>query len=90
MSYSSALFEEGETDLSKAQNRKNDRILDRLSEGDRLLELGCGWGGFTEMAAEHGHEITALTQSPGQKGYTDARLDGRADGEPCARWCCHG
>lgn len=79
MSYSSALFEEHETDLSKAQNRKNDRILDRLSEGDRMLELGCGWGGFTEEAAEHGHNVTALTASPGQKGYTDARLDGRAN-----------
>lgn len=79
MSYSSALFEEGDTNLSKAQGRKNDRILDRLSEGDRMLELGCGWGGFTEMAAEHGHNVTALTHSAGQKGYTDARLDGRAE-----------
>jgi len=78
MSYSSALFEDSSADLSKAQSRKNNRILDRLSKGDRLLELGCGWGGFTEMAAEQGHNVTALTRSAGQKGYTDARLDGRA------------
>ncbi|TCL09057.1 cyclopropane-fatty-acyl-phospholipid synthase [Shimia isoporae] len=79
MSYSAALYSDDISDLAGAQTNKNDRILGRLSDGDRLLEVGCAWGGFTEMAAEHGHEVTALTQSPGQKGYTDARLDGRAE-----------
>ncbi|MGR3712358.1 MAG: class I SAM-dependent methyltransferase [Shimia sp.] len=81
MSYSSALFDEtdADMDLSKAQSAKNSRILSQLSGGARVLELGCGWGGFTEQAADQGREVTALTRSAGQKGYTDARLDGRAE-----------
>ncbi|MDF0601116.1 cyclopropane-fatty-acyl-phospholipid synthase [Psychromarinibacter sp. C21-152] len=79
MTYSSALFAEGETDLARAQDRKYDRILSRLGEGERVLEIGCGWGGFAERAADHGRDVTALTISPSQKAYADARLDGRAE-----------
>ena len=79
MTYSSAIFAPGDTDLMRAQNRKYDRILDRLAEGDRVLEIGCGWGGFAERAADQGRHVTGLTISPSQKGYADARLDGRAD-----------
>lgn len=78
MSYSSALFEETD-DLETAQARKNDRILSRLGTGERILEIGCGWGGFAERAAETGRNVTGLTLSPAQKGYADARLDGRAE-----------
>lgn len=78
MSYSSALFD-GTDDLETAQARKNDRILSRLGAGDRILEIGCGWGGFAERAADTGRHVTGLTLSPAQKGYADARLDGRAD-----------
>ncbi|AML52890.1 SAM-dependent methyltransferase [Falsihalocynthiibacter arcticus] len=79
MTYSSALFSEGDTDLTRGQNRKYDRILERLGQGERVLEIGCGWGGFAERAAESGRHVTGLTISPSQKGYADARLDGRAD-----------
>ncbi len=79
MTYSSALFESGDEDLSVAQNRKYDRILGHLSGGERVLEIGCGWGGFAERAAQSGRHVTGLTVSPSQKGYADARLDGRAD-----------
>lgn len=78
MSYSSALFE-GTDDLETAQARKNDRILSRLAPGERILEIGCGWGGFAERASEIGRHVTGLTLSPSQKGYADARLDGRAE-----------
>lgn len=78
MTYSSALFAEGD-DLPRAQARKNGRILSRLASGQSLLEIGCGWGGFAEAAAERGHDVTAITISPSQKGYADARLDGRAE-----------
>ncbi|MBT0958261.1 class I SAM-dependent methyltransferase [Alphaproteobacteria bacterium KMM 3653] len=78
MTYSSALFAEGDDDLGRAQTRKYDRILGRLAEGERVLEIGCGWGGFAERAAESGRHVTGLTISPSQKGYADARLDGRA------------
>ncbi len=79
MTYSSALFQPGDDDLMRAQNRKYDRILDRLNAGARVLEFGCGWGGFAERAADRGREVTGLTISPSQKGYADARLDGRAE-----------
>ncbi|TDE41094.1 SAM-dependent methyltransferase [Antarcticimicrobium sediminis] len=79
MTYSSAMFAPGDNDLSRAQNRKYDRILQRLGTGERVLEIGCGWGGFAERAADTGRAVTGLTISPSQKGYADARLDGRAD-----------
>jgi cyclopropane-fatty-acyl-phospholipid synthase len=79
MTYSSALFAPGDTDLQRAQNRKYDRILSKLRGGERVLEIGCGWGGFAERASETGRHVTGLTISPAQKGYADARLDGRAD-----------
>ncbi len=78
MTYSSALFH-GTDDLETAQMRKNDRILSRLAPGERVLEIGCGWGGFAERAADLGRHVTGLTLSPAQRGYADARLDGRAD-----------
>ncbi|MCL4067903.1 cyclopropane-fatty-acyl-phospholipid synthase family protein [Pseudomonas sp. GX19020] len=78
MSYSSALFD-GTDDLETAQARKNDRILSCLAPGEHILEIGCGWGGFAERAAETGRHVTGLTLSPAQKGYADARLDGRAE-----------
>jgi len=79
MSYSSALFDGQDSDLERAQRRKNDRILSRLSPGETVLEIGCGWGGFAERAADQGRHVTGLTLSPAQKAYADARLDGRAD-----------
>lgn len=79
MSYSSALFAPGDRDLHRAQNRKLDRILDSLGDGERVLEIGCGWGHFAERAAEQGRHVTGITISPSQKGYADARLDGRAE-----------
>lgn len=79
MTYSSAIYAQDDSNLERGQNRKYDRILDRLETGDRILEIGCGWGGFAERAAEQGRHVTGLTLSPSQKGYADARLDGRAD-----------
>jgi cyclopropane-fatty-acyl-phospholipid synthase len=50
-----------------------------LQGAERILEVGCGWGSFAEPAADRGHHVTGLTISPSQKGYADARLDGRAE-----------
>jgi cyclopropane-fatty-acyl-phospholipid synthase len=80
MTYSGALFVPGDDgDLNRAQMRKYDRILDRVGNRERVLEIGCGWGGFAERAADRGHSLTGVTISPSQKAYADARLDGRAD-----------
>lgn len=78
MAYSSAIFTDDDRDLERGQNRKFDRILDRVDPNGRLLEIGCGWGGFADRAADRGHDVTAITISPSQKGYADALLDGRA------------
>ncbi len=79
MTYSSALFDGADEDLEMAQRRKHRRILDVLADGESILDIGCGWGSFAECAAQCGRRVTGLTISPSQKGYADARLDGRAD-----------
>lgn len=74
--YSSALFC-GRTDLSlqDAQAAKYDRILDALGleHGARILEIGCGWGGFAERAAGRGMQVHGVTISPAQLSYARAR-----------------
>ncbi len=79
LTYSSGLFANPGTDLAQAQHDKNARILSRLSSGERLLEIGCGWGGFAEQAADQGRDVTGVTVSPSQYSYADCRLDGKAD-----------
>jgi cyclopropane-fatty-acyl-phospholipid synthase len=80
MSYSSAVFADvGQPDepLQSAQERKIDHILDRLhlSDGDSLLEIGCGWGGLAELAlANASMAYHGITLSPQQKAFADDRL----------------
>ena len=54
MSYSSALFTDFGEELEVGQNRKYQRLAKalKLKEGDQVLEIGCGWGGFAEIAAK--------------------------------------
>ncbi|MEM1344362.1 MAG: cyclopropane-fatty-acyl-phospholipid synthase family protein [Pseudomonadota bacterium] len=76
MTYSSALFTGTET-LAEAQTNKYAAICDRLAltPDARLLEIGCGWGGFAEYAIrERGARITGLTLSREQKDYAERRL----------------
>ncbi|MFN3273823.1 MAG: class I SAM-dependent methyltransferase [Paracoccus sp. (in: a-proteobacteria)] len=75
MTYSSALFAPGD-DLAAAQARKYDRIIDNLSgPSGRLLEIGCGWGGFAERALARGdYAPKGLTLSVEQAEYARARL----------------
>ncbi len=79
MTYSSGLFDTGDSDLARAQMRKNARALSRLGNGERTLEIGCGWGGFAEAASEEGRAVTGVTISRNQHSYAECRLDGRAD-----------
>jgi cyclopropane-fatty-acyl-phospholipid synthase len=77
MLYSAALFEDGEEDLERAQLAKC-RHLARMIElrpGQRLLEIGSGWGGFAILAArEHGCRVTSLTISPAQAELARRRV----------------
>jgi cyclopropane-fatty-acyl-phospholipid synthase len=78
MTYSSALFSPlPEGSLEEAQHRKIRALLDRLQlkPGQRLLEIGCGWGSLAEIAArDYGVEVVGLTLSAEQKDYADARI----------------
>jgi cyclopropane-fatty-acyl-phospholipid synthase len=80
MTYSSAIFTKPEIDLENAQKAKYARILERIGNTPgTVLEIGCGWGGFTEAAVREGHGVTALTISPRQHAYAKARVEGLAD-----------
>jgi len=77
MTYSSALFgAEAGLALPQAQHAKYARILDQLAlpGGARVLEIGCGWGGFAEQAARAGLRVKGLTLSTEQLAYANERL----------------
>lgn len=78
MTYSSAKFESGQEDLEKAQIQKYASMVDEMGakEGDHVLEIGCGWGGFAEYAAkERGLKVTCLTISKEQYKYAVERIE---------------
>jgi cyclopropane-fatty-acyl-phospholipid synthase len=69
--YSCAYFD-GTEDLKQAQINKMDLICQkiRLGQVDKLLDIGCGWGGFSRYAAEHyGCNVTAVNISGEQIRY---------------------
>ena len=77
MTYSSALFRTGRESLCEAQRNKYAAICDRLAPapGDRILDIGCGWGGFAEYAVrERSVRITGLTVSREQRDHARRRL----------------
>ena len=79
MAYSSAIFAPGTQTpqtLEAAQQAKFRRVLDCLAPapGTRILEIGCGWGGFAELAATEQCHVTGLTLSREQLEYARARL----------------
>ena len=77
MSYSSALYRAVDGgDLETAQRAKYRRILRRLQAdpGQSVLEIGCGWGGFAEIAVGDGLQVTGLTLSPAQLEWAQKRV----------------
>ncbi len=77
MTYSSALFERPDEPLEAAQQRKYAALAEklRLQPDQRLLEIGCGWGGFAEYAArEHGCQVVGITISEAQAAYARERI----------------
>ena len=66
MVYSCGYFETGSEDLDQAQQAKLRHLCRklRLQPGDRLLDVGCGWGGLARFAArEYGAEVVGITLS---------------------------
>jgi cyclopropane-fatty-acyl-phospholipid synthase len=77
MTYSSAYFEGSQQDLEAAQKAKYRRLcadLD-LKAGETVLEIGCGWGGFAEVAArDYGAHVHGITLSTGQLAFARERI----------------
>lgn len=77
MTYSAAIFSAPGEDLESAQRRKYRRICVELGlqPGQHVLEIGCGWGGFAEIAArEFGARVTGITLSREQLIYARERM----------------
>ena len=77
MNYSSAWFDSNaETALPAAQHAKVRRALDAsgVQPGQRLLEMGCGWGAVAEAAVGRGARVTGLTLSSEQLEWAQARV----------------
>jgi cyclopropane-fatty-acyl-phospholipid synthase len=99
MTYSCAYFADGSESLEQAQLAKIDLALGKvgLSAGQRLLDVGCGWGAAAERAAVvYGARAVGITLSRQQYDYAltrrrpDRALDYRLEGwetyaEPCDR-----
>ena len=79
MNYSSAIFQRPETTMAQGQQAKVARALSmaRVRPGDRVLEIGCGWGALAEMATtEFGASIVGVTLSTEQLDWAKARMAG--------------
>lgn len=76
MTYSSARFASATDSLEDAQLRKVNALLDRLDlkAGQRLLEIGCGWGTLAIEAAKRGASVVGLTLSREQKAWADQKI----------------
>ena len=76
MTYSCAIFSRGATTLEEAQEAKLELVCTKLGlkEGQRILDVGCGWGSFALHAAQrHGVHVTGITLSPPQAEMARAR-----------------
>jgi cyclopropane-fatty-acyl-phospholipid synthase len=77
MVYTCAYFKEADQDLETAQIQKLDHVCRklRLRPGQRLLDLGCGWGGLVLHAARHyGVEALGVTITPAQAEWANRRI----------------
>jgi cyclopropane-fatty-acyl-phospholipid synthase len=77
MTYSCAVFSRGATTLEEAQEAKLELVCTKLAlkEGQRILDVGCGWGSFALHAAQrHGVHVTGITLSPPQAEIARRRV----------------
>ncbi len=87
MTYSSAIFDNKNTNLTDAQENKYKKIADSLSlnENSKTLEIGCGWGGFSSyIAKNYKCKVDAITISKEQFNYTASKIQKEGLGEKVA------
>lgn len=76
--YSCAYYDDGVESLEDAQMAKLDYVLRkmRLARGERLLDIGCGWGSLVVHAARrYGAQVLGITLSPAQHAFASARIE---------------
>ncbi len=77
LTYSSAIFDEKNKDLTDAQNNKYQKLIDLIQPkiGDKVLEIGCGWGGFAEyFGKKYDVKLDCITISKKQFEYAKERI----------------
>jgi len=84
MTYSCAIFSRGAGTLEEAQEEKLEMVCTKLAlaAGDRVLDIGCGWGSFaTHAASRHGVEVVGITLSEPQAKVARERAERAGVGE---------
>ena len=77
LTYSSAIFNDNSKNLSEAQNNKYQKLIDLIkpNNGDKVLEIGCGWGGFAEyLGKKYDVKLDCITISKKQFDYAKERI----------------
>ena len=77
LTYSSAIFDDNSKNLSDAQNNKYQKLIDLLrpNNGDKVLEIGCGWGGFAEyIGKKYDVKLDCITISKKQFEFAKERI----------------
>ena len=77
LTYSSAIFDDQNKNLSDAQNNKYQKLINLIqpSNGDKVLEIGCGWGGFAEyLGKNYEVKLDCITISKKQFIYAKERI----------------
>jgi cyclopropane-fatty-acyl-phospholipid synthase len=77
LTYSSAVYEKTNDSLEQAQKNKYQKLIDLLDvkDGNKVLEIGCGWGGFSEyLAKNYNVTIDCITISKKQFEFTKNRI----------------
>jgi cyclopropane-fatty-acyl-phospholipid synthase len=77
--YTPGIYHTGEETLEESTAEKYRFALDSLQvrEGEHVLEVGCGWGGFTNYCSDRGLRVTGITLSRDQLGYTGQLIQDR-------------
>lgn len=77
MTYTCAVYPNAEATLEEAQENKYRLIFEklRLQPGDRLLDVGCGWGGMVRYAARRGVRVIGATLSAEQAKWARKAID---------------
>ena len=77
LTYSSAIFNDPKQDLFNAQNNKYQKLIDLLkpTSGSKILEIGCGWGGFAEyLGTNYDVKLDCITISKKQFEFAKERI----------------